>query len=95
MQYVCLTLHILLNVLFSVSLTTSSSTCQVLQDTALSALLGSVPSHVATFGNSDVNKVGDWVKILNNKPTQKVDKNDANYIQNKIYFELRICFCEW
>ncbi|KAK3746639.1 hypothetical protein QZH41_012846 [Actinostola sp. cb2023] len=54
------------------SLSTSSSSCQVLQDTALNVLLAGVPTHVATFGNSDVNKPSDWVKILNNRPTQTV-----------------------
>ncbi|XP_032237913.2 tectonic-1 [Nematostella vectensis] len=57
----------------SVTLSTSSAACQIIQDTALSALLGSVPTHVAMFGNSDVNKVGDWVKILNTKPSQTPD----------------------
>lgn len=66
-------------VIFRLSLSTSSSSCQELQDTALNVLLAGVPSHVATFGNSDVNKPGDWVKIINNKPTQTVSTTAKNH----------------
>ena len=35
---------------------------------------GDLPTYVASFGNSDVNSVGDWVKILNSKPANEVNK---------------------
>lgn len=42
-----------------------SDFCSYLQDTAVDALLGdSVPTHVATFGDSSVTETGDWVEIL-------------------------------
>ncbi|XP_064635538.1 tectonic-1-like [Lineus longissimus] len=57
---------------FSVSLTNMSNDCQLIQDDAKRILLGGSdpPSYVATFGNSAVEKVGDWVPILTeNDPT--------------------------
>jgi len=37
----------------------------------LNALIGDPPTHVASFGNSDVNSVGDWVRILNTRPVNE------------------------
>ena len=50
----------------------NSPSCGLIQETAFNALLGDEPTHVAMFGNSDVNKVDDWVKIINNKPSNEV-----------------------
>ncbi len=42
-----------------------TSVCGLIQDTALEALRGpNAPTRVATFGNSSVEIVGDWVEIL-------------------------------
>lgn len=36
-------------------------------------MLGDQPTRVASFGNSDVNSVGDWVEILNTRPSDEVE----------------------
>ena len=56
----------------SVPLTLTGSQCKLIQDTVLNALIGDPPTHVASFGNSDVNSVGDWVRILNTRPVSEV-----------------------
>ncbi len=44
-----------------------TSICQLIYDVAYNALVGSnPPTYVATFGNTPVEQVGDWVKILDN-----------------------------
>ena len=48
------------------------SACKLIQDTALNSLLADPPTYVATFGNSDVNNVDDWVRILNSRPNNEV-----------------------
>lgn len=64
----------LLSVCFicSVPLALKGSQCKLIQDTVLNTLLGDQPDYVASFGNSDVNSVGDWVKIINNRPANEV-----------------------
>lgn len=47
--------------------------CKLLQETVYHTLLRDQPTYVASFGNSDVNSVGDWVKILNTKPSDEVE----------------------
>lgn len=47
--------------------------CKLLQETVYNTLLRDQPTYVASFGNSDVNIVGDWVKILNTKPSDEVE----------------------
>ena len=56
----------------SLPLNLRESQCKELQKTAFNSLLGDQPTHVASFGNSDVNSVGDWVKILNTEPANEV-----------------------
>lgn len=56
----------------SVPLTLKGSQCKLIQETVLNTLLGDPPTYVASFGNSDVNSVGDWVKILNTRPVNEV-----------------------
>ncbi|CAB3995405.1 Hypothetical predicted protein, partial [Paramuricea clavata] len=47
-----------------------SSDCSLLQHIVFDALFGtSRPDYVASFGNSDVHNVADWVEIINDKPT--------------------------
>jgi len=42
-----------------------SESCQKLQTVAYSALRGAAPStHIASFGNSDILNVSDWVQII-------------------------------
>ncbi|XP_028399905.1 tectonic-3-like [Dendronephthya gigantea] len=54
-----------------------SSDCSYLQDIVYQALLGiNPPDYVATFGNSDVKIVADWVKIIN-KPTNSPSGGDG------------------
>ncbi|XP_046859607.1 tectonic-1-like [Xenia sp. Carnegie-2017] len=49
-----------------------TSNCSLLQDLVYSALLGtSLPEYVASFGNSDVQNVADWVKIIHDRPSNK------------------------
>ena len=38
--------------------------CGLIQATALNALRGNEPTHVATFGDSSPEMVGDWVEIF-------------------------------
>ncbi|KAM7426036.1 Tectonic-1 [Porites harrisoni] len=38
---------------------------------------GDLPTYVASFGNSDVNSVGDWVKILNSKPANEAEEGNG------------------
>ncbi|CAH1785708.1 unnamed protein product, partial [Owenia fusiformis] len=56
---------------FRVSYNNIADVCTLIQQTALHALtLNQSDFYIATFGNSDVVKVGDWVKIIEqNKPT--------------------------
>ena len=61
----------------SLQLNLRESQCKELQKTAFNTLLGDQPTHVASFGNSDVNSVGEWVKILNIEPENEV-AFDAN-----------------
>ena len=58
--------------LLSVPLALKGSQCKLIQDTVFDTLLGDQPTYVASFGNSDVNSVGDWVKILNTRPANEV-----------------------
>ncbi|XP_038053223.1 tectonic-1-like [Patiria miniata] len=48
----------------SVTFSDTADRCQIIQDAALNALNGVTREYVATFGNSDVENVGDWVPIL-------------------------------
>ena len=57
---------------YSIPQTVTALQCQLIQETVLNTLLGDQPDYVASFGNSDVNRVGDWVKILNTKPANEV-----------------------
>ena len=54
--------------------TLDGSQCKKLQEIVLNIMSGDLPTYVASFGNSDVNSVGDWVKILNSKPGNEVNK---------------------
>ena len=54
--------------------TLDGSQCKKLQEIVLNIMSGDLPTYVASFGNSDVNSVGDWVKILNSKPANEVNK---------------------
>ena len=54
--------------------TLDGSQCKKLQEIVLNITSGDLPTYVASFGNSDVNSVGDWVKILNSKPGNEVNK---------------------
>ena len=54
--------------------TLDRSQCKKLQEIVLNITSGDLPTYVASFGNSDVNSVGDWVKILNSKPANEVNK---------------------
>ena len=54
--------------------TLDGSQCKKLQEIVLNIMSGDLPTYVASFGNSDVNSVGDWVKILNSKPENEVNK---------------------
>ena len=56
----------------SVPLTLKGSQCKLIQETVMNTLIGDPPTYVASFGNSDVNSVGDWVKILNTRPVNEV-----------------------
>jgi len=48
----------------------SSSACNVSQQYALNALLGSSPpSHVASFGNTTVENVASWIPVHRNLTT--------------------------
>jgi len=58
----------------SVPLTLKGSQCRLIQETVLNTLIGDPPTYVASFGNSDVNSVGDWVKILNTRPVNEVKR---------------------
>ncbi|XP_033638805.1 tectonic-1-like [Asterias rubens] len=42
----------------------TADSCSVIQSAALNALNGVMREYVATFGNSDVENVGDWVPII-------------------------------
>ena len=61
----------------SVPLTLKGSECKLIQERALNTLLGDPPTYVASFGNSDVNSVGDWVKILNTRPVNEVESEQC------------------
>ncbi|XP_074659992.1 tectonic-1-like [Tubulanus polymorphus] len=50
--------------LFELSLANITNVCKVLQTSVSNALLGDAPTYVATFGNSLVENVGDWVPII-------------------------------
>ena len=56
----------------SVPLTLKGSQCKLIQETVLNTLIGDPPTYVASFGNSDVNSVGDWLMILNTRPVNEV-----------------------
>lgn len=50
--------------------------CQLITDEAVVALEGSdLPTHVATFGDVTVEKVGDWLTIITGERSQTVSLN--------------------
>ena len=61
----------LLRFISSLPLTLKGSQCKLIQET----LIGDPPTYVASFGNSDVNSVGHWVKILNTRPANDVKRH--------------------
>ena len=61
-----------LSLIFSLPLDLRDSQCALIQEVAFNTILGDQPTYVASFGNSDVNSVGDWVKILNSRPVNEV-----------------------
>ena len=62
---------------FLSSVALKESKCTLIQERLLNTLLGDPPTYVASFGNSAVNNVGDWVKILNvEKPANEVTQNN-------------------
>lgn len=67
-------LHICSSFLSSFPQTLYGSQCKLLQEIVLNIMSRDLPTHVSSFGNSDVNSVGDWVKILNSKPANEVIK---------------------
>ncbi len=52
--------------------TFNTATCISLQSQIYSTILGSQPTNVATFGNSDTNNPGSWIQIYGNN-----QQNDA------------------
>lgn len=62
----------------TISVALKESKCTLIQERVLNTLLGDPPTHVASFGNSAVNNVGDWVKILNvEKPANEAREVDG------------------
>ncbi|CAH3171293.1 unnamed protein product [Porites lobata] len=57
--------------------TLDGSQCKKLQEIVLNIMSGDLPTYVASFGNSDVNSVGDWVKILNSKPANEAEEGNG------------------
>lgn len=56
--------NVLLGTCCRVTLNNMTNNCVFIQDIVLEALRGTDPStHVATFGDSDVRFVGDWLAI--------------------------------
>ncbi|XP_022109472.1 tectonic-1-like [Acanthaster planci] len=55
--------------MISVTFSDTADKCGVIQAVALSALKGVTRGYVATFGNSDVENVGDWIPVLDVQPT--------------------------
>ena len=62
---------------FLSSVALKESKCVLIQERVLNTLLGDPPTYVASFGNSAVSSVGDWVKILNvERPANEVKQSN-------------------
>lgn len=79
----------------SVPLDLRGSQCKLIQDTALNALLGDQPTYVASFGNSDVNSVGDWVKVLNTRPANEAGQGDAQCRNMRLGLHIEVLFANF
>ena len=47
--------------------------CENLQATIFSLLLKDLPTHIATYGNSNGEEIDEWIAVMNNKPTHQVN----------------------
>nr|XP_054757577.1 tectonic-1-like [Lytechinus pictus] len=72
-----------------VSYESVSDICGLIQATALNALNGDHPSHVATFGNSLPEVVGDWVEIFEDPISSNPVSNEQG-VCNNMYMALHI-----
>ncbi|KAJ7370570.1 Tectonic-1 [Desmophyllum pertusum] len=79
----------------SVPLTLKGSQCKLIQETVLNTLLGDPPSYVASFGNSDVNSVGDWVKILNTRPVNEAGQGEGECRNMRLGLHIEILFANF
>ncbi|PFX24477.1 Tectonic-3 [Stylophora pistillata] len=69
--------------------------CKLLQETAYNTLLGDQPTHVASFGNSDVNSVGDWVEILNTRPSDEPVQGDSECRNMRLGLHIEVLFANF
>lgn len=69
--------------------------CKLLQETAYNTLLGDQPTYVASFGNSDVNSVGDWVEILNTRPSDEPVQGDSECRNMRLGLHIEVLFANF
>ncbi|XP_030837337.1 tectonic-1 [Strongylocentrotus purpuratus] len=72
-----------------VSYESVSDVCGLIQATALNALNGNHPSHVATFGSSLPEVVGDWVEIFEDPISSNPVSNEQG-VCNNMYMALHV-----
>ncbi|XP_068725456.1 tectonic-3-like [Montipora capricornis] len=68
------------------------SQCQLIQEVAFNTILGDQPTYVASFGNSDVNSVGDWVKILNSRPANEAVQGKRQCRNMRLGLHIEVLF---
>lgn len=79
----------------SLQLNLRESQCRELQKTVFNTLLGDQPTHVASFGNSDVNNVGDWVKILNIEPGNEARQINGQCQDMRLGLHIEVLFANF